>query len=263
MNTSAIICPIKNEKVYIKLFLDYYSRHFEAKDIYILDFGSDPEYLKEYIGDRATVINTSANILDAYATFVEIRKTMQSLKKEHNYTYVLPLDVDEIIYYDDPNVSLKKYLETLKKDFVTCKGYEVVHIPGIQPDFDYEKPWFSQLEYWYSDSQHYNKTLISRHDLDWRIGFHLFYINGKAVDRNEYIDEKLFLVHLHKHDFNYTIDKHLKAASLEWSKNTIKEGYNRHYRNKNIEKVKEWYFESILKKQVYKIPEHLKKNIDL
>ena len=263
MNTSAIICPIKDEKVYITLFLEYYGRYFDAKDIYILNFGSDKDYLEKYIGDKATIINTDSNILDAYETFLEIRKTMQALKKEHDYTYVLPLDVDEIIYYDNPEINLKEYLANLKKDFVTCKGYEVVHIPGLQKDFDYSQKWFSQMEYWYPDTQHYNKTLISRHDLDWRIGFHLFYINGDVVDRTEHVDNKLFLIHLHKHDFNHTVNKHLKAASLEWSKNTIDEGYNRHYRNTDINGVKEWYFTPILEKEIFKIPEHLKKNIDI
>lgn len=260
MNTSAIICPIKDETRYISKFLEYYSHHFDSKDIYILNFGSDQDYLDQYIGDNAQIINTDVDILDAYATFKEIRKNIQSLKKQHDYDFVLPLDVDELVIYNQPG-GLKEYLKNLKKDFVTCRGYEVVHIPGLQDSFDYSKPWSDQIEYWYPDAHHYNKTLISRHDLDWRIGFHLFYLNGEKVDRKKYVDDDLFLIHLHKHDFESTINRHFEISQMKWSENTIKEGYNSHYRTQDIKKIKEWYFESILENKIYKIPEDIRKNI--
>ena len=53
---AAIICPIKNEETYIKKFFEYYQKHFETSDIYILDFGSSEEYIKNVIRRNGTFL---------------------------------------------------------------------------------------------------------------------------------------------------------------------------------------------------------------
>lgn len=261
MNRSAIICPIKNETTYIQKFLEYYRRHFDGNDIYILNFGSDEDYLQEYIRGKAMIIDTDLDILDADGVFFELKHCVKFLKTQ-GYDYVIPLDVDEFIVYNGKG-GLKEYLKNLDRDFVTCRGYEVIHVPGLQEPFDHSKKWIDQIDYWYEEPVHYNKTLISKFDLDWVIGFHVFRINGELINTSANVDPNLFLIHLHKHDYETTINRHFEVSKMKWSKKTIDRDYNKHYRIKDISKIKEWYFDSIFGNKIYKIPEQIKKNIDI
>ena len=161
---AAIICPIKNEETYIEKFFEYYQKHFDTSDIYILDFGSSEEYIKNVIGQNATVIKTDANILDAMELFYAIRKAQSDLYKE--YTYVLPLDVDEILYYHAEG-GLKKYLQETEVELISSRGHEVIHLPFLQEPIDPSKKWMDQIKYWYTNHFHYGKTLISKKELDW------------------------------------------------------------------------------------------------
>lgn len=261
MAKSAIICPIKDENTYIYKFFEYYHKHFDKEDIYILDFGSKQSYLEEVLYGNANIIKTSADITDADSLFIEIKKNIKKLKISKNYDYVIPLDVDEILYYHEEG-GLKEFLKKSNYDIITCYGFEVIHIPGLQNRLDINKPWFSQLKYWYENNAWYGKTLITKHDLEWNPGFHAYRVNGIISD-NPHRHDKLFLIHLHRHDFILTVNRHIDWANMEWSKKTIDKNYCYHYRNKNTEEIIEWYFDPILSKKINKIPEEIKININI
>lgn len=255
---AAIICPIKNEETYIRKFFEYYQKHFDASDIYILDFGSSDEYIKNVIGENATVIKTDANILDAIELFEAMKSVQADLYKK--YTYVLPVDVDEIIFYNQEG-GLKKYLEETDVELVSCRGHEVIHLPFLEESIDFTKKWFEQIKYWYPNHEHYGKTLISKKQLDWEVGFHTY--DGETIQiHNKKVDDNLFLIHLHRHDFNTTIGRHKIWSEMEWSKDTIENRLNHHYTEKSIKKVIEWYYRPVFDR-IYNIPEEIKKNIDI
>lgn len=262
MEKVAIICPIKDENTFIHKFFEYYGQHLEKEDIYILDFGSSEEYINSVIRPNANVIHTKASILDAPGVFNEIKKNMVLLKSE-GYDFVIPLDVDEILYYHEEG-GLKGFLQGLTKihDIITCRGYEVIHIPTLQEDLKLKEPWSPQIKYWYPDQQWYGKTLISRDQLDWEIGFHKYKING-VREKDWYVDNRLFLIHMHKSDFKTTIERHQKWSSMTWSDETIENGYNYHYRMTERQKIIDWYFEPILNNPIYEIPEIIKNNIKI
>lgn len=255
---AAIICPIKDENTFIKKFFEYYQRHFDVEDIYILDFGSSEEYLKNVIGENANIIHTDANILDALELFNALRKAQSELYEK--YTYVLPLDVDEIIVYNQEG-GLKKYLEETDVELVSCIGQEVIHLGFLEPALDHSKKWIDQLNYWYPNIQHYGKTLISKKELPWSSGYHTY--KGETIPiRIANIDPDLFLVHLHKHDYMSTIKRHKDWSEMEWSENTIKGNHNHHYRQKNLEKIRDWYYAPMFD-GIYEIPESIKKSINI
>jgi hypothetical protein len=262
MEKVAIICPIKDENTFIHKFFEYYCQHLDKKDIYILDFGSSEEYINDVILPNANVIRTKASILDAPGVFNEIKKNMVLLKSE-GYDFVIPLDVDEILYYHEEG-GLKGFLQGLTKShgIVTCRGYEVIHIPTLQEDLKQDEQWAPQIKYWYPEQQHYGKTLISRSQLDWGIGFHKYKIND-VWEKDWYVDDRLFLIHMHKIDFKTTIERHQKWSSMIWSDETIKNGYNYHYRMTERQKIIDWYFEPILSHIVYEMPEVIKNNIKI
>ena len=262
MEKVAIICPIKDENTFIHKFFEYYKQHLDSNDIYILDFGSSEEYIKDVISPNANVIRTDADILDAPGVFNEIKKYMVELKS-NGYDFVIPLDVDEILYYHDEG-GLKGFLQGLTKsdNIATCRGYEVIHIPTLQEDLKLDKPWSPQIKYWYPDQQWYGKTLISRDQLDWGIGFHKYKIDN-IWQPDTMVDDRLFLMHMHKSNFKTTIERHLKWSSMKWSDETIENGYNYHYRMTEKQKIIDWYFEPILNNIIYEIPEIIKNNIKI
>lgn len=262
MNNVAIICPIKDENTYIRKFFEYYLQHVNREDIYILDFGSSQEYIEKEIIPNANVIRSKESILDAPVVFSEIKRNMKMLQQ---YDFVIPIDVDEILFYNKKG-GLRKFFKNIKGDIdtITCRGYEVIHIPSLQEDINLKKPWFKQLKYWHENSTHYAKTLITRHPLNWMIGFHGYYVNGipqSSADENT--DDNLFLIHLHRHNYKTTIDRHIEWANMKWSDGTVDNNYNYHYRIKEESKVKAWYFEPILNQQIYEIPEIIIKNINI
>lgn len=262
MEKVAIICPIKDENTYIHKFFEYYKQHLDKKDIYILDFGSSEEYINNVIKPNANILHSNVDILDANATFYEIVDAMTKLKS-NGYDFVMPLDVDEIVYYHEEG-GLKRFLEGLTKsdDIITCRGYEVIHIPTLQEDLKLDEPWFPQIKYWYPEQRNYGKTLLSRKQLDWGIGFHKYKINN-IWQIDPPANDRLFLIHMHKTNFKTTIERHLKWASMPWSDVTIKHGYNHHYRMTERKKVIDWYFEPILSNIVYQIPDWIKNNIKI
>lgn len=262
MEKVAIICPIKDENTFIHKFFEYYKQHLDSKDIYILDFGSSKEYIDSVIRPNANVIHTEADILDAPGVFDEIQKHMVLLKSQ-GYSFVIPLDVDEILYYHADG-GLKGFLQGLKESdtLFTCLGYEVIHIPTLQEDLKHDEPWLPQIKYWYPEQQYYGKTLISRDQLDWGIGFHKYKING-IWQQDIITDNRLFLIHMHKSDFKTTIERHLKWSAMTWSDETIENGYNYHYRMTERQKVIDWYFEPILHNVIYTLPEIIKNNIKI
>jgi len=262
MEKVAIICPIKNENTYIHKFFEYYKQHLDSKDIYIIDFGSSEEYLNDVIKPNANILYSNVDILDAPGVFSELKRH-QVMLKSNGYDYVISLDVDEILYYHGEG-GFKSFLQNLTKqdDIITCNGYEIIHIPQLQEDLKLEEPWFGQLKYWYPNNQHYGKTLISRHQLDWGIGFHKYKING-VWQPDPYINNNLFLIHMHRNNFKTTVDRHLQWAAMKWSADTIKNNYNYHYRMTERAKVVDWYFEPILNNTIYEIPEIIRNLIKI
>jgi len=262
MEKVAIICPIKDENTFIHKFFEYYKQHLDSNDIYILDFGSSEEYINDVINPNAIYLQTDVDILDAPGVFNEIKRHMVMLRN-NGYDFVIPLDVDEILYYDGDG-GLKGFLQGLTKsdNIITCRGYEVIHIPTLQEDLKRDEPWAPQIKYWYPDQRWYGKTLISRDQLDWVIGFHKYKIDN-AIEKDWYVNNNLFLIHMHKIDFKTTIDRHQKWSSMTWSDETIENGYNYHYRMTEKQKIIDWYFEPILKNIIYEIPDVVKNNIKI
>lgn len=263
MKKAAIVCPIKDELTYIDKFLEYYRKHFDREDIYILDFGSSEEYLQKKIYPYANVIKSDKNILDAQELFEEIKKTLKHLKYTKDYNFVLPLDVDEFIVYNKEG-GIGEFLRNGSEgiEIATCQGYQVIHIPGLQEDFKPDEPWSDQLQYWFRDDEFYGKTVITEHLLDWAIGFHKYRVNDIA-SKDPWINKNLFLVHLHSHDYKTTIERHLKWSKKKWSEKTIEKNQSYHYRINSKKDINEWYFKPILENRIYEIPQEIKNKLSI
>lgn len=224
MKKFAVFCPVKNETTFSKTWFKYYSQFLPKEDIYFLDFGSD------VLPDYCSVKSTDKNILDAIELFEEIKKFHRELLEK--YEFVIPTDVDELVYHKS---GLDNFINSLEKDFVKCAGYEIIHLPDKEEDFNFDKSIFSQRKYWYRSPDHYDKTLITKKPLVWTIGLH------KCHNHTE-VEQDLYLIHLHRFDYKTCIERHLKWAAMNWSEETVKRNFNWHYRQSDMSKINNWYY---------------------
>lgn len=244
MKKFAVFCPVKDETTFSPIWLKYYSRFLPTSDIYFLDFGSSRKPL------GCNVVSTDKNICDAHELFTSIKDFHRELLND--YEYVIPTDVDELIFHKD---GLDTYINRMQRPQAKCAGFEVIHMPDVEPQFDSALPLFSQRGHWFRSPVHYDKTLITSRPLDWTIGLH------SCRDANEPVDIDLLLIHLHRFDYQTCIDRHLRFSKLEWSDDTVKRNYNWHYRTDDESRIRDWYFST--DSAITRIPDHIRNLINV
>jgi hypothetical protein len=244
----AVFCPLKDERTHSLVWLEYYSRFLPKEDIYILDFNSTNNDIYD-----CNIVSTTKNIFDAWELFYEIKRFHAELLEK--YEYVIPTDVDEILFHP---AGLNNYVNNLKEDYVRASGYELIHLPDKEPEYDPSKKILEQRNFWFKSPTYYDKTLITNKALDWSIGLHTIH----KVDNNSIYSEKdLLLIHLHRFDYNKCVNRHLEYANKEWSERTVRNNNNWHYREKDKLKIDKWYFSNSINYNIVQIPEDLKSKI--
>ena len=250
----AIFTNVKNENTFLPTWLKYYSRFFDTRDIFILDFGSGKEYT-EKLSEKFSVIEAKTPINH---WFDDLPKVYDEVMKTHNellnsYEYVLFAEADEIIYHP---MGLDSYIENTNHDYTTCTGYELIHLPKIESKLEKNKKILSQRNYWYREYFHFSKTSLTRVPLKWGIGYH----NTEEPKRFE---ENFFLLHLHKWDYYQCLERHLHWGKTNWSQKSIDEENCWHYQITEKEKFEEWYYGGVNQSKLEKIPTAIKEGINI
>ena len=231
---AAVFAPVKDETTYSLIWEAYYKRYFDKEDIYYLDFGST-----NLPKTDCKIIHTERNILDVEQMIAALKETYELLLKD--YEYVMQTDIDEIIYH---KTGLDNFINNLDKDFVRCKGFEVVHMPDKEPPYDPTRHILEQRKYWIREPRFYDKTLLTNRLLTWEdtdnAGFHVCAETADAKDNSqEYHEDDLLLLHLHKFDYDTCLKRHLEWAQKKWEG---PEWTNWHYKRTTEEGVKDWFF---------------------
>jgi hypothetical protein len=226
----AIFTMCKNDQVFLSIWLKYYRKWFREEDIYFLDHDSIDGSTKGLL-----------NVTEVHNLFYDDHEWLTPLVKKwqtillDKYEYVLFAQPDEIIVADPQKYAgLGDYIEKLKVPVVRCLGKEVVQNLSSEGSIDWSKPLLDQRRYW-APSWHSSKTLLSSYPLDWAHGFH----NENNVPERP-IDSSLYLVHLHRVDLQFMLERHHWKKSLplkdpqsqlgfhdRWSDNEIMEDYSR------------------------------------
>jgi hypothetical protein len=199
------LTQVKNEPILLPVWLKYYSKHFD--DIYVSNHGGENDYIdeleKEYKFKRFYDSGTKGWNHQALVDSVK-RCQVKLLKK---YDYVLYADVDEFVI--PRNVTLREYMQGLKKDIIVCTGREVLTYDDEAP-IDWSKPLLAQRRKWFPHSAEF-KCPISNHASDWALGFHYTKNMVTIASRNkisleEYIysqaEPDLYMVHINKIDLS-------------------------------------------------------------
>ncbi|KOX23946.1 hypothetical protein ADK67_19390 [Saccharothrix sp. NRRL B-16348] len=194
--TRAVVTMVYNEDVMLPLWLRYYSRFFAPEDIYVLDHDSTDGSTDGPGFTRVPAHNT-------HWSGSWQRDVCQQFQHEllRRYDVVLQTDVDEIVAPDPRCCDLGEYIDRFDGDFVTCTGYEVLHLRDREPGLDLDRPVLNQRGTWFFNER-YGKPLLARIPMYWSGGFHR---REDGVARH---DPLLRLIHLHRMDRDLGLARH-------------------------------------------------------
>lgn len=208
----AIMAMVQDGTPYLDIWLNYYKKYFEDKDIYFICCNSPQETqikLSPY-----SIIETEVSVYN----MVDKLALLNRLQKEflNYYEVVMYADIDEIIFHP---TGLGNVLNSLRANITRSEGYDIVHYRSKESnDLDLSKPIAGQRLYW-ARADNYDKPTILKEPYPWTLGLH-------ALDTPNNIHWRhitdhypgLLLLHLRNADF--------KIASTLTTKN-----------NKNGEKL--------------------------
>lgn len=253
MKTFAIFTMVRDEKVFLPIWLKYYSKYFNSKDIYVIDHETKDGSIEE------CKTNFKFNVKKVYNPYLFPRKFRMNTVKEmfsnllKKYDYVIYTDVDEIII---PNLNkyanLRDYLNKFNKDFVYCNGFELIHFKDKEEQLDLNNSILKQRSYWYPNIL-YGKPLLSNKVLSWCAGFH------NCKEQGE-IDKNLLLIHLHKMDFDICLKKREQINKINKINDPKNNSYIAHNLINNKKELEQWFYKEKHIKNVKKLPKWLKKS---
>lgn len=195
----AVFTIVKNEKIFLPIWIKHHKKYFDPSDIYILDHQST---------DGSTT-NLDVNVVLVENEFAfDHRWFHETVEKFHiqllqKYHAVLFSEGDELIYtIDKPlNETIDLFLSNEDCKFQTCHGYEIIQDLQSERSLLNHEEIIANRNYWYYSSL-YCKTLLSKVPLTWCVGFH---ITTPPTNDTRY---NLYLCHLHKYDFEQMLKRH-------------------------------------------------------
>ena len=227
---SALVTMVHNEPVFLPIWLRYYARFFDARDIYVLDNDST-----DGSTDRDGFVRVPAphDRVDHEWMVRRIEQLQHELLGR--YDVVVVTDVDEIVAPHPAWGTLGDYLGGFAEPWVNCRGYEIVHLPDREAPLALERPVLDQRGYWFA-SGFYNKPAIATVPMTWEPGFH-----GRA-DGDVALDPDLYLIHLHRADYRLCLDRHRLRQARAWNPGDLGERWAAHNRITAEEEFDRWFF---------------------
>jgi hypothetical protein len=225
---------VHNEAAMLPLWLDYYGRHFDADDLYVLDHDSTDGSTAGLDG-RCHVVPVHR---DAAFDHRWLKATIERFQEFllRSYDAVLFSDADEIVLADPRRYAgLAAYIAALSRPAARCSGFNVAQQPD-EPPLRFDAPLLAQRRYWHA-SHMYSKRLLSTIPLRWSYGFHEEY---NAPDDPP--DPELLLVHLHRIDHDTTLARHQAAIAGDWSEFDLANGYGAQNRITELGEFEEWFY---------------------
>jgi hypothetical protein len=247
----AVFTIVQNERVMLPLWLAYYGRFFDPDDLYVLNHDGTDESV-ESVKDRCRVVPVHRSTSFDHRW---LRSTVEAFQAFllRSYDVVLFAEADEFLIADPRQYSgLDQYIEQLDRAAARCVGFNVVHQADEAP-LRFDEPILTQRRYWHA-SLDYSKRLLSRVPLRWSEGFHEEY---DAPDDPP--DSSLFLVHLHRVDYDWCLDRHRATAARNWNEPDAIRGEGAQNRIAAPEQFEHWFREGPdLDSPRELIPEHLR-----
>ena len=195
---TAIFTIAHNESIFLPIWLRYYKKHFE--NVYVLNHKTEDSSIedckKKFLFEEVEL--APERIFNQGWLCEQAKEFQRKLLRENDI--ILFAEADEIIAPDPATgLTLKKYIEKMEDEYVSCYGFEVWHDKEVEPPLDLKKKILLQRKFWYHYSTSaFDKPLLSRRPLNWGIGFH----NLNDEDCSKHRDDNLYLIHLKKMDWD-------------------------------------------------------------
>jgi hypothetical protein len=237
----AVFTIARNEATFLPIWLRYYRRHFDPADIYVLDNDSADGSTDGLEGSCRVVPvhRVQSAERDSASLLVWLKGTVEDFQAFllRSYDTVLFAEVDELVVPDPRSYpDLGAYVDRLDGAAACCTGYNVVHYPD-EAALRFDQPLLAQRRYWHPSPHWYSKRLLARIPLSWNIGFHDEYnVPGAEPDPD------LYLIHLHRVDYDYCLARHRAAADREWADNDLRLNLSWHQRIAEPEEFRRWFF---------------------
>jgi hypothetical protein len=200
----AAVTMVYNDPAYLRIWVDYYSRQLGARNLYVVDHGSD-DGGTEGLGEvnvirlprspqddpkRAGLLSAFCSALLAY------------------FDCVLHGDADEILVAD-PRVApdLATYCATVSAPVLNAIGLNVLHRLGHETAFDPARPVLEQRSWAFRSSSMCKPALIRR-PVRWAPGFHSADAPARFGD--------LYLFHLRWFDLDTALARLAKTRAMPW-----------------------------------------------
>lgn len=227
----AVMTITHNESLFFPIWLRYYRAFFDAGDIYVLDHDST---------DGSTDREGFVRIPISHDTFDNLWMVanVERLQREllERYDVVLVTDVDEIVAPHPEWGSLTDYIDRFDEPYVNCLGYELIHVVDREGPFDPARPVLSQRAHWFANDV-YDKPALAMQPLRWQPGFH------RAVDVPMRLDPDLYLIHLHRLDYDICQARHRRWAERTWEQLDLERGWGTHNRVVEGKEFETWFYE--------------------
>ena len=230
MTRAAVVTMVRDEAVFLPIWLRYYGRFFAPEDIYVLDHGTT-----DGTTGRGGFVRIPVDHPTVDWGWHRDRIQEQQHALLRRYDAVLVCDVDEIVAPHPAAGDLGDYLAAFDGDFVTCRGYEVLHRRDREPPFDPAQPVLAQRGWWFFNPA-YCKPLLARVPMAWHGGMHT------RTDGAVAKDGVLHLLHLHRMDYEVCLARHRARASVPWNARDRDEGWG--YQNRIVEDghFERWFY---------------------
>jgi glycosyl transferase family 2 len=226
----AVFTMVRDEAVRLPIWLRYYSRFFAPEDIYVIDHASTDGSTD---GDGFTRLRVQHETVDTPWMWEVIQEQQHRLLE--TYDTVLYTDVDEIVAPDPRTGTLADYIDRFDGDFVTCRGYELIHLRDSERPLDLSRPVLQQRSHWFR-SRRYSKPLLARIPLHWRPGGH------RCHEGRRRPDPVLHLVHLHRMDYSICLERHRRFCRWSWSSADLDNGFGWHDRISTAGEFDRWFY---------------------
>lgn len=195
---TGIFTIVRDEGKHLDKWFNYYSRHFDPKDIFILDNESSDGSTDQYQNVEKVVCPHGA--FDHLWLLEQVTAKQRSML--NRYKCVVFTECDEFLVHP---MGLKEYLQKFSKTGVVSVksiGYEICQLLGTEPDMkDVRDPINKNRKYWKRVEQ-FDKTLIGTIPLGWTLGFHRCHLPTPP-----YVDNDLLLIHTHYMDLKSSLEK--------------------------------------------------------
>jgi len=200
----AVFTIVKNENYYLPIWLKHYKKYFNNEDIYVLDHQSTDGSTQNLDVNVIPLVNELA--FD-HQWLVNVISDFQHHLLQ-GYESVLFAESDELIYSldEDLNVLIDKFVLDPDINFLSCHSHEVIQDLENEPSLNKTDEILKHRNNWFYWDM-YDKTLLTKIPLQYEWGFH----NTIGYPKNFKYD--LFLLHLHRCDFELMLERHEERAN--------------------------------------------------